>query len=168
MKRKPTAGHIVFSVYCGILIWLVLFKLAFSWEDIRYLRCDRVINLIPFYDKNPIGRLQIREMMLNFLAFVPFGMYLNMLEISWKKGILLGCAVSLGFELCQFAFRIGASDVTDLITNTVGTTVGVCTYMVASKLFPNKKKLDKTIHTVSVILLLIFFFMAALLLAANA
>ena len=42
--------------------------------------------------------------------------------ISSKNIILVGFLSSFTFEVCQFIFALGASDITDIITNTITTT----------------------------------------------
>ncbi len=141
---------IIFIVYCFILVWLVLFKFAFSFADIQGLRTVRSINLIPFYYVTDVGRLHAKEVFLNVIIFVPFGLYLNMLKVSWKKTILYGFLCSFIFEVFQFAFAIGASDITDIITNTFGTAIGTTLYAMIRKFFLNKEKIDKVINGMAV------------------
>ncbi|MGO5093840.1 VanZ family protein [Clostridium sp. LCP25S3_F10] len=43
-------------------------------------------------------------------------------------------SISLIFEVSQYVFGIGASDITDIITNTIGKIVGMGIYMVIKKI----------------------------------
>ena len=48
----------------------------------------------------------------------------------------MGCFIlSLCFEVLQWVFAIGSSDITDLITNTAGGVLGTGVYFVLRKLF---------------------------------
>ncbi len=67
----------------------------------------------------------------NFAFFVPFGVLLYVL--LHKKGrsrgaiftvTLLGAVLSVGVEISQYLFRLGFSDIDDLIFNTLGACVG--------------------------------------------
>ena len=168
MKNKCNTTKIIFGIYCLLLIWIVLFKVAFNLDDVRALVSARSINLIPFYYSctGEFSALR-RETLLNVLVFLPFGLYLKMLNKPAGKAILLGFAVSLFFEIVQIALAIGAGDITDLIANTFGTAVGAWAYMLARKVFKTKKKLDRTINVLALIALVLFFAMAALLIVGN-
>jgi glycopeptide antibiotics resistance protein len=166
-KPKFDAAKIIFILYGLILIWIVLFKTAISLQDVLQLRCTRSVNLIPFFYASDVGRLQMREVVLNVLIFVPLGIYSVMLGASWRRAILGGLGFSLFFELCQFAFAIGAWDVTDVMANTFGTLVGIVLYVLAGKIFGGKQKADKIINGVTIAFSCIFFAIAILLFAAN-
>lgn len=167
MKRKLNASIIIYVVYCLILIWLVLFKFTFSLEDFQWLQTGRRVNLIPFYYDIGVGYVHAKEVIMNAIVFVPMGLYLKMLAVSGKKAILIGAAVSLAFELIQFVFAIGASDITDIMTNTLGTVVGVCLYALLRKVFADKEKTDRFINRMAVVALVLFGIVMGLLIVAN-
>ncbi|MFQ9071881.1 MAG: VanZ family protein [Faecalibacillus faecis] len=87
----------------------------------------RSFNLIPFYYPNETT-YQIKEVLENMIIFIPFGLYLKTLNINSERTVFLGFLLSLSLELSQYIFCIGASDITDLITNTTGVLVGVGLY----------------------------------------
>lgn len=67
------------------------------------------------------GKLQISEIIDNVLAFVPFGIFMGMLREQatfWKRLVPI-FGVSLLYEAFQYLFGIGASDITDLLANTL-------------------------------------------------
>lgn len=167
MKLKLNKTKAIFIIYFIILIWLVLFKMAFSLNDIQALYAPQSINLIPFYYSTDVGKIHIKEALLNVFIFIPFGIYLKMLNVSGKKAILFGCLCSLFFELCQLIFSIGAVDISDLITNTVGVILGVCLYAFLVKILKNKQKIDKTINIIATAILIIFISLSLLLFIAN-
>ena len=55
--------------------------------------------------------------------FIPMGIYINLFKPKWsfiqKATLCLG--ISLLFEILQFVLAIGASDITDIIGNTLST-----------------------------------------------
>jgi len=84
----------------------------------------RGVNLIPFYyDKG--SPVHLREIIFNIIVFVLAGFYLT--AMLYKKNLFLSIlgiiGLSLLFEIIQYVYSIGASDITDLITNTLG---GLC------------------------------------------
>ncbi len=74
-------------------------------------------------------------------------------------------STSFLFEIVQFIFAIGASDITDLIGNTIGGIVGILFYRMLKKFMP-----EKCIFIINVLGLLIEFVaigLMLLLLSAN-
>mgnify|MGYP002530474885 CR=1 FL=1 len=124
--KKTT--HILFTIYIFLVIWIILFKLPHF----------RSINLIPFYYPNKTG-FQIREVLDNLIIFIPFGLYLKTLNINSERTVFLGFLLSLSLELSQYIFCIGASDITDLIGNTLGSGVGAVLFAFLGKIFPKKR-----------------------------
>lgn len=121
---KNLISKTLFFLYSLLLIWLVVFKLNFSIEAIHKVRD---INLIPFHYENVIdGDIPLFEALLNVIVFVPFG-FLFHKAFRWDilKEILLVLGISLIFEVIQYIFAIGATDITDLITNTLGGIIGI-------------------------------------------
>ncbi len=160
---KSVTG-ILFAVYLLILTWIILCKMQTDFVQLGKMQY-RNINLIPFAGslvKN--GKTDISEILLNIAAFIPFGVYISMLCERWgflKKVIPVLC-VSLTYEVLQYTFGIGASDITDLLGNTFGGVIGIAFYMVLTKLFQNcsNETLNKTLNvifamgTIAVVLLL--------------
>lgn len=125
MKRK-TVGYIGFALYIVLLVWLVVFKLEPRFWTLP--QTGRSLNLIPFgASMMQNGGISISEIVYNALFFVPLGLYLSLLDITKKawQGILVGALISIAFEALQYAFGIGASDITDVLMNTFGTAVGI-------------------------------------------
>lgn len=131
-NKEKVITYIVYAVYLMLLCWLVLFKFAVSVDLIPHIRG---INMIPFhYDK--ASPVHMREVIFNIIVFVPAGVYF--MTLFSKKNILLGVAgtaiLSLLFEVVQYVFAIGASDITDLITNTIGGLCGMVLFWVICKI----------------------------------
>jgi glycopeptide antibiotics resistance protein len=149
----------LFIAYSIILAWVIIFKTQFSVGDLPQYRG---LNLIPFAESAIINnQLDIKEIFLNMLVFIPFGLYWSMIKQNWPfwKKIMLIAGVSLFFELVQYVFAIGGSDITDLISNTLGGAIGIGIYAVLSRLL--KEKTNKVLNifalagTVCVILLML-------------
>ena len=158
---------IIFILYCIILVWIVLFKLSLSLGNLSALfGMGRSVNLIPFYYPAETG-FHAREVLLNGIIFVPFGLLLCMLGAGFKKASLISLSVSAALEVCQFALAFGACDVTDVITNTLGAAVGAGGYLLAAKLVKNRRKLDKTLLILGTCAAAAFFTLTILLTLAN-
>ena len=167
-KKKINMIEILFGIYCILIVWIILFKFSISINDILGLDKIRKINLIPFYYFNEVGfDFHFKEVLDNLLIFIPFGIYLKMLNKDNKKIILYGFVFSLALEVCQFIFKLGATDITDLITNTLGTIVGVYIYVLLEKIFKNKEKINKVLRILSLILTILLCSLLLLLIVSN-
>lgn len=64
-----------------------------------------------------------------------------MLKPKWSlsKKIVSCLGVSFIFELFQFIFSIGASDITDLIGNTLGGIIGMGIFCIFTKIFKTRE-----------------------------
>lgn len=138
---------ILFAVYMVILTWIILFK--FSFGELPHLRG---VNLIPFAGSVIVnGRLFYSELILNVLAFIPFGAYMSMINPEYPvcKRVLWIATVSLAYEVLQFVFAIGATDITDFINNTLGGFLGCMLYLVFSKVF--RERANKVLNALALI-----------------
>lgn len=160
MKKYWDIGlKILFFVYLSALVWIIIFKLQFSVDNIDRVRS---INLMPFKGATIVNHeIDISEIVNNVIIFVPFGIYMKMLKTdgTFFKNILTFLCVSLLFEIVQYAFAIGRSDITDIIENTLGGCIGVFVYNIFLWIF--KEKVNKifgilaSIGTIFMLLLLI-------------
>ncbi|MDE6744282.1 MAG: VanZ family protein [Lachnospiraceae bacterium] len=162
-SKKWTTGLLIF--YLIALTWIILFKLQFSVTDLPHIRN---INLIPFGESVIAnGRVYINEIIWNLLVFIPYGLFIRIL---WEDRPLLKqffpiICTSLLFEIIQFIFAIGASDITDVITNTLGGIIGVFVAIGISKVV--RKNWVKLINILSLTGGLLLTLLIAVLLLAN-
>jgi glycopeptide antibiotics resistance protein len=147
----------MFALYLLVIVWLVLFKFSFHPSSILDNH-HRSLNLIPFAaPKMENGRIVFGEMVMNCLFFVPFGLLLN---VNYKKVLFLPKLIfilifSLSAEAIQYYFAIGATDISDVITNTSGGLLGLIFYYLANK-FIKTETLDRFIVSVGLVLFIIF------------
>ena len=164
-NRQRNLTRILFAIYFLILVWILLFKMSFSLDE---LYKSRSINLIPFMGSVVVnGRIYINEIIDNILVFIPLGIYICMLKEDWSilRKISVGFFISLGIEVLQFILSIGATDITDLIGNTLGGIIGIGVFYLFSKVFKNKtNNIINTLALIATILLLAFI---SILLIAN-
>ncbi|MGL5714821.1 MAG: VanZ family protein [Paraclostridium sp.] len=137
-KKQANLTKILFGVYFLILVWILLFKLSVSFEELYH---NRSINIVPFAGSATVnGRIHMTEIINNIIVFVPVGIYACMLKPEWSiiKKISIAFFISLGIEVLQFVLAIGATDITDLIGNTLGGVIGVGIFYLFTKFFKNK------------------------------
>ncbi|HBF3389408.1 TPA: VanZ family protein [Clostridioides difficile] len=162
-SKKVTLGLLIF--YLIALIWIIIFKLQFSFE---YLPHIRNINLIPFGESVIVnGKMDLSEIIQNALAFIPLGLFIHVLweQKSLLKQFIPIVCTSLLFEVIQFTFAIGATDITDLISNSLGGIIGVILAITISKV--TRKNWIQFINIISLIGAITLTLFIAVLLLAN-
>lgn len=141
MKNKRTfLLHLLFVFYLAALTWIILFKMAISYDTIDH--GIRSLNLIPFKGAMITnGKINFSEMIDNILVFCPFGIYIGVLYRRWNlsEKVLAFFSVSLIYEVLQYIFAIGRSDITDVIMNTAGGIVGLLVYSFLHKICRNER-----------------------------
>ena len=166
MKNSRKTLTVVLAIIYGLLlIWIILFKMS-SFSAISELDHIRSINLIPFYYDREVSS-HFSEVFENVILFIPMGIYLMIIIKRAGYPILFGACFSLALEISQYIFGIGASDITDLITNTTGTALGVLIYLSLLRLCKNEAKLHGTINILALICTIAFIILAAILLLVN-
>lgn len=140
-SRKLTT--LLFIFYLLALSGIVLFKTKMSFAFLHMIfnftgtDINRSVNLLPFGGMLVLnGSPDYHEIVLNTLVFIPFGIFLGMLR---KKTSLVHLIVpvfltSLFFEVTQYVFVLGASDITDIMANTLGGVIGIGIYFVFHKI----------------------------------
>lgn len=137
-SQQKNWAKAVFGIYLVLLTWLILFKLGL---DLGALPHRRAVNWIPYRESvTADGRWAISEIVYNILAFVPLGVYVHLFGRRWNFGlkILPGLCLSLFYEITQFAFAIGVTDITDVINNTLGGVLGLLIALLLCRLFKEK------------------------------
>lgn len=139
----------LFIIYLIALYWILLFKLGVRFSYMA----TRTVNLIPFSNPFSSGTIDIVEIILNVVVFVPLGLYTGILFERWTFGKKAFFFIVMSFivEALQFIFAVGAFDVTDIITNTSGGIIGWMIFKAIEKAFNNRVKAQKFINIVAVI-----------------
>ena len=135
--------NVLFIIYLIVLFWILLFKLGVRFSYMG----TRNVNLIPF------GKIDVSETILNVVIFVPLGIYAGVLFKRWAfvKKLFFFFLISLMFEGLQFIFKIGAFDITDIITNILGGIIGSLIFEAIEKLFNNSVRSQKFITIIGAI-----------------
>lgn len=152
-STKQTLLYLVFGVYLSAVYLFV------GMPTVQFLRFDVSLTLIPFL---PMAA-DFRNTLLNILLFVPLGILLPFLWSEYrtaKAAVTFGFGMSLAIELLQI-LTYRATDINDLIANTLGTAVGYGIFRMASHWGPARaetagKKGDLIIILVSVFLVMFF------------
>ena len=141
---------VLFIIYLIALFWILLFKLGVRFSYMG----NRSVNLIPFSEPLILnGKIDVGEIILNVVIFVPLGIYAGVLFKRWTFGtkLFFFFLISLMFEGLQFILRVGAFDITDIITNTLGGIIGLMIFKAIEKAFKNSFKAQKFINIIAAI-----------------
>jgi len=129
-KKKQAICHgIVSFLFCFYHIGI----LTMTGVCLKGSFAPRIV-YIPFVDmiRGPV------DTVLNILLFVPLGIFLPLLYDKFDrigKIAFIGFLVSLSVEIAQM-FGYGATDINDLITNTIGACIGYGIYKLLYKVIP--------------------------------
>lgn len=129
--RDRLLVNTLFYIYIALVLYVTLMPIIASLPflfDHPYMP----MNLSPFHDYSSGKGDTVRQILLNVIMMMPFGFLMPIV----KKQKLFSCILwtflfSLSIELLQpliGGFR--SSDVTDLITNTVGGMIGYFLYSI--------------------------------------
>ena len=155
MKKKLSYfAWLLFAVYALLLIWIILFKMKFSFGELYKVR---KINLVPFYyDNGKDTPLHLRECIGNFLIFIPFGIYISVLchKMSFALKFFMIALFSMGLEALQYVLSIGITDITDVITNTLGGAAGILMYKLSAGIFRSETRADSIIIIIAAVITL--------------
>ena len=141
---------ILFISYLVAICWILLFKLGVRFSYMG----NRRVNLIPFSEPLILnGKIDVGEIILNVVIFVPLGVYTGILFERWIFGrkLFFLFLISLIVEGLQFILAVGAFDITDIITNTLGGIIGLTIFKAIEKGFNNSVKAQKFINIISAV-----------------
>jgi glycopeptide antibiotics resistance protein len=141
---------VLFVIYLIALSWILLFKLGVRFSYMG----KRSVNLIPFSE--PLmkhGKIDFGEIIMNVVIFVPLGIYAGILFRRWTLGnkLFFFFLISLLIEGLQFILRVGAFDISDIITNILGGIIGLMIFETIERLFNSPGKSQKFINIISLI-----------------
>lgn len=148
-SRNQRLTEWLFIIYLLVLVWIIVFKMEFLIGDINDMQN---VNLDPYSAPARInGEVVYEEIIFNILAFLPFGMYLGILFRKWNiyQNILVFLLVSLSFEVVQYIFSIGASDITDVINNVFGGIIGMILFKLLNFFIRDNHRAHKIINIIS-------------------
>ena len=152
-SRKKTALYFVFAVYLSAVYLFV------GMPTVQFLRFALSLTLIPFLPM----LADLKNTVLNIFLFIPLGIGLPFLwkqYRSLKAAVLFGFCMSLSIELLQI-LTYRATDINDIIANTLGAALGYLIFHIASRIIPpvaesSRKKSDVFILIASVFLVMFF------------
>lgn len=136
-----------------VMYFTVIIPVVIPLPFINMNPSNMEINLIPFYDLISGNGEAMREVVLNVVMFIPFGiLYPFIYHRSCKKTIIASLFLTAGIELWQLisARNLNSCDITDVINNFIGALIGYGIYYILHKpvekflrkIFKDKDRID--------------------------
>ena len=147
-STKKTILYFVFATYLAAVYLFV------GMPTLQFMRFDLSLTLTPFLPMIA----DFKNTILNIILFIPLGI---MLPFLWKKyntlseTLILGFSMSLAIELLQI-FTYRATDINDLLANTIGTVLGYCIFRLISCCFSPILKFAEKKNELPVIMASVF------------
>lgn len=166
--KKKVFNFFLFSSFVFFILflfWITLFKNVSPLEIFTPNRFTyRRVSIIPFSDMLK-GYYSNIDILGNIILFIPVGVYINLFikKLKIYQKILLLPLISIFFELNQYIFSIGATDATDVVTNTIGGIIGMIFYWVLKKILKCDKKTQYIISTLSFLVMIFVSYVLFLL-----
>lgn len=96
----------------------------------------------------------------NIMIFMPIGFLLPFISRSFQKvykTVFLGAGISLAIEISQIFTLYRATDINDLLANTIGTLIGWCCFKLVAKIFRLQATVEVQTRFLPVIVVVIAF-----------
>lgn len=148
---RKTALYFLFAIYLSAVYLFV------GMPTLQFMRLELSLTLIPFLPMIA----DLKNTILNIILFVPLGI---MLPFLWKKyntlkvTLMFGFFMSLAIELLQI-LTYRATDINDIIANTVGTVLGYFLFRITSGVFPPVMQFAGRKNEISIVILSVFIIM---------
>ncbi|OMF38451.1 hypothetical protein BK133_02725 [Paenibacillus sp. FSL H8-0548] len=167
--RRRIKSFILFGFF--LISYIFLFLLIFLFKYVSPLDLfspDRIyirsVDVIPFYTIYSYlsGALNVPTIIVmtnilgNIILFMPLGVYVQLLKKDKRISIsmVIVFLISLLVEIFQFIFGIGATDIDDIILNSLGGLIGILVYKALLLSFKDEEKVRLTIVVTGLILIL--------------
>ena len=138
VKRDKRSMWKCFNIVLHIFSVLFIIRMTLLGRNVG----ERDLELIPFYTLTTISdnNEAIRTLLMNIVLFVPFGLTIpyvlddkiDNIHFKWGMCIVSACVLSVLIECLQYCFRIGRTEIDDVICNTLGGALGVFTDVIGS------------------------------------
>ena len=145
---KKTILYFVFATYLAAVYLFV------GMPTLQFMRFELSLTLTPFLPMIA----DFKNTILNIILFIPLGI---MLPFLWKKydtlreTLFFGFLMSLAIELLQI-LTYRATDINDLIANTIGAVLGYFVFRIISCIIPSITKFASRKNEITIVMLSVF------------
>jgi len=134
-KTLNVLFYIMLALYVFMMIDL-FFRYNVMFDATRDV--SRSLNLVPFKtiweyasgSNHLRASFAVSNILGNIVVFIPFGLFMQAIRKrkTFWAGMLIILISTVVIEVVQYAFGLGATDIDDVILNTVGGVVGMLVY----------------------------------------
>ena len=145
---KKTTLYFIFASYLSAVYLFV------GMPTLQFMRFDLSLTLMPFLPMID----DYKNTVLNIILFIPLGILLPFL---WKKyntlkaTLMFGFLMSLAIEILQI-LTYRATDINDIIANTLGSVLGYFVFRTISCIFPTVTKFARRKNEIAIVMLVVF------------
>lgn len=144
-----------------LFFWFMFAVYLFLAGNLFFSRASGIsgVNLIPFHSITSYidlaGDHSVRFVDVNIwgniLVFIPAGLYVMIFSKgrSLLKGLLAIVCLSVGVEVIQYLFSIGAADVDDVLLNSLGGLIGMLSYQLLHKVVKTPERVKQIVAWLS-------------------
>ena len=133
-NRKRIIAGILLVLYIGFIIYTTL--LCREPKDYREYNFQLFWSYQRFFDD---VQPQARQIILNILFFIPFGVLVPLCVNGSRKQqlvftVISGCLLSGTVEFLQLLYRLGFAEFDDVFDNTMGAAIGAVVVLMLGKI----------------------------------
>ena len=124
----------IYLIFVAYFTLILPFYIPIPFLNVKYSHFN--INLVPFLDIISGNGNSIKEIILNILMFIPFGiLYPFIYNKNFKTTLCVSIIFSIMIESYQLLSvrQLSSCDITDLIMNTSGACLGYLIYCITNK-----------------------------------
>lgn len=139
LSKKKVIVRILLILYIGFIIYTTL--LCREPRDYREYNFQLFWSYQRFFDD---VRPQARQILLNILFFIPYGVLVPIcVDGSWKRKLVFtitsACFLSGTVEFLQLVFKLGFAEFDDVFDNTMGAAIGAVVVLMLGRVKRGKK-----------------------------
>ena len=151
-----------FSLFIFILVWVVLLKCVGVARDQNIVWIGEALPKLNVYERfmyqfrfgteSTIGINNLEDNIENLIVFIPFGLFLPLLNHkNFSCNLLISFLVSFLIEIIQLITGLGGFELIDLVTNPMGYSVGYLFYLLIKRFLT-----PQVVNYICLIILIIF------------
>ncbi len=154
MKRHHRIIHnfLLYSVFAFyiVILFALLFMKRHSFSSINVVPFRSIISYLS--DGNIVlHSFALSNVLGNIVLFIPLGVYLTLFNSDKRlyKNVLWIILIGLSVEIIQYIFKIGVTDIDDVILNGLGGFIGIAAYRILLLLFKDVSKVRYAVEIIA-------------------
>lgn len=141
--KKGLHNLLLYSVL-GIYILILFAFLFLKRTEFQSVNLVPFLSIMNYLNGDMLARaFAANNIIGNIALFIPLGVYITLLNGNKKASVnvCIIALVSVIVEIAQYLFKVGATDIDDVILNTLGGLLGILIFKLIYKFFKEKSRL---------------------------